>query len=84
MSLKFGQIRPQTTELAALNAAFTPSTICYECHDRPIAADSGTFLIDIASPCDQIRFGVLGHDWSISDDPICYDRIDRSDKTPWV
>ena len=32
----------------------------------------------------QIRFGVLGHDWSISDDPICYDRIDRSDKTPWV
>ena len=37
---------------------------------------------DIASPCDQIRFGVLGHDWSISDDPICYDRIDRSDKTP--
>ena len=49
-----------------------------------------TFLIfpvkirDIASPCDQIRFGVLGHDWSISDEPICYDRIDRSDKTPWV
>ena len=31
-----------------------------------------------------IRFGVLGHDWSISDEPICYDRIDGSDKTPWV
>ena len=39
---------------------------------------------DIASPCDQIRFDVLGHDCSISDEPICYDRIDRSDKTPWV
>ena len=25
-----------------------------------------------------------GHDWSISDEPICYDRIDRSDMTPWV
>ena len=73
-----------------LNAAFTPSTICYECHDLPIAADRDTFLIfqvkirDIASPCDQIRFGVLGHDWSISDEPICYDRIDRSDMTHWV
>ena len=70
--------------------AFTPSTICYECHDWPIAADRDTFLIfqvkirDITSPCDQIRFGVLGHDWSISDEPICYDRIDRSDMTPWV
>ena len=45
-------------------------------------ADRDTVLIfqakirDIASPCDRIRFGVLGHDWSISDDPICYDRID--------
>ena len=27
---------------------------------------------------------MLGHDWSISDEPICYDRIDGSDKTPWV
>ena len=27
-------VRPDlTAELAALNAAFTPSTICYECHD---------------------------------------------------
>ena len=34
------------------------------------------------SPCDQILFEVLGHDWSISDEPICCDRIDRSDKTP--
>ena len=72
------------------NAAFTPSTICYEYHDWQIAAERDTFLIfqvkirDIASPCDQIRFGVLGHDWSISDDTICYDRINRSDKTPWV
>ena len=72
------------------NAAFTPSTICYECHDWPIAIDRDTFLIfqvkvrNIASPCDQIGFGVVGHDWSITDDPICYDRIDRSDKTPWV
>ena len=54
------------------------------------SADNDTFLIfqvkirDIASPCDQIRFGVLGHDWSTSDEPICYDTIDRSDKTPWV
>ena len=33
-SLDEFEIRPdQTTELAALNAAFTPSTICYECHD---------------------------------------------------
>ena len=22
--------------------------------------------------------------WSISDEPICYDRINRSDKKPWV
>ena len=75
-----------STEL--YNTAFTPSTICYECHDCPIAADRDTFLIfqvkirDIASPCDQIRFCALGHDWSISDEPICYDRIDQSDKTP--
>ena len=27
---------------------------------------------------------MLGHDWSISDEPICYDIIDGSDKTPWV
>ena len=33
-SLDEFEIRPDpTTELAALNAAFTPSTICYECHD---------------------------------------------------
>ena len=50
--------------------------------------DQSSFLIfqvkirDIASLCDQIRIVVLGHDWSISDQPICYDRIDRSDKTP--
>ena len=54
------------------------------------SVDRDTFLIfqvkirDIVSPCDQIGFGVLGHDCSISDEPICYDRIDRSDKIPWV
>ena len=80
----------QSTIFQSFYAAFTPSTICYECHDWPIAADRDTFLIfqvkirDIVSPCDQIRFSVLGHDWSISDDPICYNRIDRSDKTPWI
>ena len=56
--------------------------------DHSVVCD--TFLIfqvkirDIASHCDQIRFGVLGHDWSISDEPICYDRIVRSDKITWV
>ena len=34
------------------------------------------------SPCDQIRFGVLGHDGSISDNPICYDRLTDQIRPP--